>query len=284
MEMQNIKSSEILDLISNKNDVSHHHIIIEKAIKVAQEIKGVRAILLAGSLAIDSGDVFSDIDFKVAFDPDITDGNADAGTFLEKADLVAPVIIHYQSTANSVDRIIYYRPFIKFELNIRTAEVLSNGPKNARCKILFETDDAGKKIIREASKQKFTITDHRDFVQNISTAFPNLCYITMGYVLRGELITAFSDLNWQREMLLEINGYLLGQENEGPRRAEQRFPQYVQDYYMASYSDDKNHIREALLVQLRWYSELLIPLLEKNGFQTGKELANTIADVINESL
>ena len=284
MELTKVNSNQIIELISDTRNIQYHQKIISKSTKIVKRFPGIEAILLSGSFATESADVFSDIDFKVAFDPSVTSPKIISETYIGKMDQIGRVINIFNSTANSKDKIIYFFPFLKFELNMRTTDNLSRSRKNANSKVLFEKDDIGKKIINNAQEKIFNLDNYREYIQNISIAFPNLCYIIMGYVIRGELITAFSDLNWIRELLLEINGYMLQKENEGPRRAEKRFSKITLDYYNDSATIDEAKIKDALIILLKWYLDVLVPLFEINNIETRRELATEIINVITKTL
>lgn len=284
MRIVKVNSNQIINLISDLKNLEYHHEITNRSVKLVQTFPGIEAILLSGSFATGTSDVFSDIDFKVAFDPAITSHEFISKEYIERTDQIGQVVNIFNSTANSKDKIIYFFPFIKFELNMRTVDELPKSRKNSESRILYERSDSGAKIIEKAKEKRFSFNDYRLYIQNISIAFPNLCYIVMGYVIRGELITAFSDLNWIREMLLEVNGYMLAQENEGPRRAEDRYPQSTLYYYNNSAAIKKNGIKDALIILLEWYLDILAPLFEDKGIETRRELANEIIEVIKKTL
>ena len=279
----NVTGKDMIASIKNRN-LEHHYTIIDRSVDRIKTEPGIEAVLLSGSFASGIADVFSDIDFKVAFDPSITSPEVITARYLAGADQIGKVVNIFRSTVHPDDRIICYAPFIKFELNIRTADNLSSSWKTGTSKILYQKNDLGNRIVAKAKSLRFSLDDRKPYIQNIAIAFPNLCYSIMGYEIRGERIAARSDLHWIRNVLLEINGYLLLQENEGPRRAENRYPENVLFYYNRSSAADPGGIKEALILLLKWYLDILVPLLDNHGFETRDELAFEVMKVVEQGL
>ena len=55
--------------------------------------------------------------------------------------------------------------------------------------------------------------------------------------------------------MLRVCGWLFGLYDEGPRRAEQRFPEDVLDYYNKSRVKTVDEIWNGLQILLDWYEE-----------------------------
>ena len=63
--------------------------------------------------------------------------------------------------------------------------------------------------------------------------------------------------------MLRVCGWLFGLHDEGPRRAEQRFPEDVLDYYNKSRVKTVDEIWNRLQILLDWYEEWLVPKFDK---------------------
>ena len=98
--------------------------VVEKGVKIAKGIEQVEGVILKGSLAVGSGDIFSDIDFQIVHDGDAADSLSILERFLYELEKTEPIIQHFPSTANPNDSIVYLHPFLKFELSVATVDEL----------------------------------------------------------------------------------------------------------------------------------------------------------------
>ena len=64
-----------------------------------------------------------------------------------RIDEIGPVVNVYRSLVNHRDYIVYFHPFIKSEINLKTAEKMRENPRTALCKVLHQKGDAGDRII-----------------------------------------------------------------------------------------------------------------------------------------
>ena len=134
----------------------------------------------------------------------------------------------------------------------------------AKSKILFDRSGLVKDIVEEARTIPFDFDDVLTIVKGRAIAIPAFTYITAGFVVRGEYIAAIEAVDWIAAEMLRISGWLLGIRNEGPRRAEQRFPEDVLSYYNGSRAKDIADVWNSLQVFLNWYTEWMVPHLEKH--------------------
>jgi hypothetical protein len=98
-----------------------------------------------------------------------------------------------------------------------------------------------------------------DTIRDRAIQIPTFCYITAGFIVRGEDASAMEALGWICNDMLKLSGWLLGQWDEGSRRAEERFPEEVLDFYMRSQAKTVEGIWDGIEVLLSWYEDWLIP-------------------------
>lgn len=258
-------STDLTTFFDDLKEIKWHNIIIENARNIVESITEVQAVFLKGSFANDTADIFSDIDFVIMHDGTEKTAEHIKKQFLEHLSEIGRVIHIYFSTVNMKDLIIYFTPYIKFELFIRSFDYLKKSWKIASSKILYDKAGWGKIVLTETAKNIFKIENFQEEIGNYAIAFPSLCYIIAGYVRRGEHLTAFNDLDWLRDTLLRISSYFLGFHWEGVRRAEfeGKFPADILDYYTKTRVSKVTEIYDSLNIILEWYCEWFIPNVEK---------------------
>ncbi len=267
---ENLPDSHTIEqFLDNLTSTSWHDEIITKATDVASKIPGVKAIILRGSLAKGEGDAFSDIDFYIIHDGVEEDSKKIMSHFMNRLSEIGNVLHYFTSTVDAKSRIIYFTPFVKFELNIKTKKKVY-GWKSNQVKILYDPERVAKQIILKLDTE-FSIEPVLLSIQNTAVALPAFCYMTAGYLVRGEWITALEGIRWVASNLLKISGHFLNQWDEGPRRAETRFPEPVLDYYWGMQPKDVNDIWNAIDVALDWYLEWLIPWFNEHSIKTAEE-------------
>ncbi|MGY5865260.1 MAG: hypothetical protein RTV41_11715 [Candidatus Thorarchaeota archaeon] len=250
-------------LLEDITTTKFHQAVIEKGVKIAEGIEEVEGVILKGSLAANKGDVFSDIDFQVIHDKDQSVSLDILERFVEELEKVEPIIQHFPSTANPNDSIIYLHPFLKFELSVATCDEMKTRWRAGLGKVLFDRSGLASDVISEAKKHKFNIDEHIPVITSRAAAIPVFTYITAGHLVRGEEITALHDIDWIRNDMLCVSGWLLGLYDEGCRRAEERFPAEVLDYYNRSRIKTVDEIWEGLQILLDWYEQWLVPEFDK---------------------
>ena len=249
-------------LLGDTSTTAFHEEVIARATNIAKQLDDVEGVLLTGSLGKGEGDVFSDIDFQILHEGAPEQSVAILDLFMSRLDEVGNMIHFFPSTASSADCIIYLEPFVKFELSVRTLENASRSWKTPMAKILFDKRGLVRKAIKSADSVTFSLEKHMPTIRGRAVAIPAFCYITGGHIVRGEHITALDGVNWMRNDMLVLSGWLLGKWDEGPRRAESRFPQEVLDYYMLSSIAHVDEIWRSLSVLLDWYYDWMIPHFE----------------------
>ena len=254
---------EVAIFLEDTTCMDWHEAIIEKATAVVSSIPEVEAILLKGSLAKEEGDIFSDIDFLILHMGDESTTAIIRKQIMEKLSDIGDVIHYFFSTFDNETPIIYFKPWVKFELDIGLVENARNSWMHSFAKILFDRNGLGAAVVEEASKVTFDLGNHVLQISNLAIALPSFVYIVAGFVARGEHITAIDGLDYVRNEMLTVNGLLLGLWDEGPRRAGKRFPENVLYYYNRTRVAEISDVWLALGYILDWYEDWLIPRFEQ---------------------
>lgn len=265
--------SEMEEFISDATNVVHHQRLIANTVQVANKIKHIEGLLLRGSLGSGNGDLFSDIDMIFFYDEETTTYSVIKEEILHKLHEIGSPVGYFYNTVNQKDLIIYFHPFIKYELTIRSLESMRNRRNLSKAKILYDPKGFVSKLVEESFHIQFQLKSHFDEIKNFTECFSSMCYIISGYVVRGEHLTAIDDLDWLRNWSLKVSGWLLGMIDEGPRRAELRFPRQVLEFYRKSRVKDSAEIWNALYIMFDWFETWLLPQLEERGIKhTGTDI------------
>ena len=263
------------EFLKDVKTTKYHNDIIDKALIVAKDIEEVEGVILKGSLGKDEGDIFSDIDFQIVHSCEPEESAVIMSKFMERLSELGEVIQYFPSTAFADDRIIYIHPFVKFELSVGTCDANAQKWHIADARILFDRNGFVKDIVEEAKTIPFNFDDVRSVVKGRAIAIPAFTYITAGFVVRGEHISAIEAVDWIAAEMLRISGWFLGIRDEGPRRAEQRFPEEVLSYYNRSRAKDITDVWNSLKVFLDWFTEWMVPYFEKQDIpHSGLQVPN----------
>jgi predicted nucleotidyltransferase len=281
---QNIPAkNEIQAFLANFNALSNHQKIIQKALKIAKSLPQIEAVLLLGSLAIGRADIFSDIDFYIV----IKEKNhleQIKQHFLHNLNEIGAPIHVFESNAYPNSSIIYFKPFVKFELVIEDYNKLVKNWRVGRVvELLFDRNGLGARAIQTAKKIKFDLKKYQNEIKNVAIELPSFCYNIAGYILRGEYITSIDFIAWIRRLLLRICGFFLEVWDEGTRRAELRFPEEVINYYYRCQLKEKDDIWLVLHSILDWYSNWLVPRFELHEINHANEEIPIIRYILKES-
>ncbi len=249
--------------LEDPTTTKYHQALIEKAVKIAEKIEEVEGVILIGSLGVGKGDVFSDIDFQVIHNGDPSSSQTILDRFMKDLEKIERIIQCFPSTADPNDCIIYLLPFLKFELSVSTCQETSMRWRFGFAKILYDRQGFMVNVVEKAKKISFNIEDVMPVIKGRAPAIPVFCYITAGHLVRGEEIAALDDIDWIRNDMLRVSGWLLGLYDEGSRRAEQRFPKEILDYYNRSRVKTVDEIWDGLQILLDWYEDWLIPEFDK---------------------
>jgi predicted nucleotidyltransferase len=253
---------EIKNFVRNVKNLANHEQLIEKGLVFSKKINQIKAIFLLGSIAKNTADVFSDIDFYVMIEP-ISQLDNVKNQYLRNLDVLGDPIHIFQSNALAKNSIIYFKPFVKFELVIEDFEtIIKNWRIGEASKLLYDPEGLGKKAIEIASRLQFDINAHKLEIKNVAIELPSFCYNIVGYMIRGEIITSMDFVAWIRRLMLRISGFLLGIRDEGTRRAEKRFPKEILEYYHSCSLSGSSDIWKCLNILLTWYTDWLVPKFE----------------------
>ena len=274
--------TEIEIFLGNLKNLSYHNKIIKNALGIAQNIREVEAVFLLGSLANETADIFSDIDFYIMYQEDSLK-EVIFTKFLKKINELGSIIHTSKSSANPNDLIIFIKPYIKFELALRGYKSMKNKWKLAEnAKLIFDRNGWGQKAINNAKTISFTTEKYNREIQNLALGLPSFCYIIGGYMTRGEHITAIDFIAWTRRLLLRVSGFLLGMWDEGTRRAELRFPKELTNYYHQCKIGKIEDIWQCLHIFLEWFSEWLTPRFDESSIINAKDEVKLVRIILKE--
>ena len=272
---------EMKIVLENYHDLHYHENIYKNALQIITSISQVEAVFILGSIANGTADFFSDIDFYVMCIEE-EDIKTIQDQILSKLNQIGPIIHIYQSNAKPNDLIIYFKPFIKFELVIDTNKNLSNNWKLGNSsKTLFDRNGLGKRTLQDAQKLNFNFLDHINEITNLAIELPSFCYIICGYLMRGEYVTSIDFISWIRRKMLRVSGFLLGIRDEGTRRAEERFPPELIDYYSNLLVSNFDEIWDKLHIILTWYSDWMVSFFNENNIKHAEKEVVLIRNIIN---
>jgi predicted nucleotidyltransferase len=253
------KVKEIDFFFENFDSIDHHKQIIEKALKFSKNIAEVEAIFIMGSIALEKADIFSDIDFFVMINENRVFDDI-KNDYLSNLSNFGEVIHIFQSNAYSKNSIIYFKPYIKFDLVIEEYDKLVKDWRlGKRGKILFDRNGLGQKALNNSRETSFNIDKHMLEIKNVAIELPSFCYNIAGYMIRGEIITSIDFIAWIRRLLIRISGFLLDIQDEGTRRAEKRFPKDIIFFYHQIKIKEINDIWNCLEIILNWFSDWMVP-------------------------
>ncbi|MFW9869464.1 MAG: nucleotidyltransferase domain-containing protein [Candidatus Thorarchaeota archaeon] len=272
---------EFESFLKDISTTKYHQRLIDKAVKIAKAIDNVEGVLLKGSLGLGEGDVFSDIDFQIIHEGDSSASQTILELIIDELEEVESIIQCFPSTAFPNDCIIYLHPFVKFELSVATCDEISARWRAGSAKILFDRKGLAKGIVDKAKAISFNIDDVMPTLIGRAPAIPVFCFITAGHLVRGEELTALADIDWIRNDLLTLCGWLLGYHDEGTRRAENRFPKEILDYYRRSRVKSADEIWDGLQILLDWYEEWFVPEFDKMSIPHSQMQVSKMRDVLH---
>ncbi|MBD3196402.1 MAG: hypothetical protein GF317_15190 [Candidatus Lokiarchaeota archaeon] len=262
--VENIPSKEELSFfLEDYKNLTNHEKMIAKALKLAKEIPHIEAVFLIGSLSQEKGDIFSDIDFYLLVEKG-DDVFKTLNSFLSNIDKLGNIIHTFQSNAKKNSVIIYIKPYVKFELVVESFPKLSNEWRlGKRASVLFDKNGLGKKAVEKSKSKKFDLSNHMNEIRNLAIELPSFCFLISGYMYREEYITIIDFIAWIRRKLLRISGFFLELWDEGTRRAEERFPKELVNYYNRCKIGEITDVWYCLDTFIEWYSQWLVPNFEK---------------------
>ncbi len=264
------------EFLVNLKSLKYHEAAIDLVLRIVREIPSVECVILKGSLGKSKGDIFSDIDFYVIHQGNDEDSIHLRDEITEKVDATGKIVQYFPSTVNHRDCIIYLEPFIKFELGIQTVDSARISWSASIGKVLFDRNGVGAQIQSDTADIKFSIQDNILPLQTMAFSVPTWCYIVAGMIVRGEHVTALNYLNWVRDEMLKCSSWLLNQWDEGPRRAESRYPEEVLGYYHSSFVSKIEDSWHALDVFLQWYENWMGPIFKEQKLNHSLSQVETI--------
>lgn len=251
--------------LKDVKSTNYHYELIERALEVAKSIDEVEGVLLKGSLGKGEGDIFSDIDFQILHNDEPEDSDLIKSKFMKHLSEVGNVIQFFPSTAFAEDSIIYFHPFVKFELSVGTCRGATCKWRIGAAKILFDRNGLVHNTVEQSKTIPLEFDTVLPIIQGRAIALPVFTYITAGFVVRGEYIAAVEAVDWIAEEMLRISGWLVGIRDEGPRRAEKRFPKEVLSYFHSTRVKDTPEVWNSLEVILDWYEKWMIEKLDEHN-------------------
>lgn len=263
--------------------LERHQLIVNSALQIAKELPQVEAVLLLGSLAINTADIFSDVDFYIVI-KEKEHIDQIKRQYLQNLNTIGTPIHIFSSNAYPNSSIIYFKPFIKFELVIEKYDKLvKNWRVGKVARLLFDRNGLGAQAMEVANELKFNLEKHELEIKNVAIELPSFCFNIAGYMLRGEIITSIDFIAWIRRLLLRICGFFLGLWDEGTRRAELRYPDEVLSYYRRCVIKETDEIWQLLSNILDWYSNWLVPRFERHGISHANAEVPNIRYLLHEA-
>ncbi len=273
--------SEGAQFLADLNSTAVQTEIAQKATRVARQIPEVEAVILRGSLATQSGDIFSDIDLLLLCQkPDQLEGIKK--TFLSQAHQLGPVIHSYSSVVNPINHLLIFDPMVQLELDLKSYQQAASSWKTAKGVLLYDRTGLGRSAIENAQRIVFDIDAHKPFLTNTAAIVPVSVYLIYGYYTRGERLAALDDLDWLRNQMLRASSYLLGMQDEGPRRAETKFPADVVHYYRETRTSTARNIWAAVELILKWYADWMIPRFQELDVAVPNNLLTRVRTCVDE--
>ena len=241
-----------------------------RAAEVGSRIPDVEAVALRGSLARGTGDVYSDADVLVVHSGGDEVWQRVEAIFVERLHEIGEPLFQFRSIGRPKDLVVFFKPWVKVELEFQTAEHASASWMTAGSNLLFDRSGVGQRVVQDANAE-FDSMALREEMVNLLVALPAFSVTAWGHWSRGECLSALYWLDWIRGRLLWLSGAVLGLRNEGPRRAETRFPQEVIEYWYRCYPEKVEDVPRAALSALRWQRDWLGPRLEEQGVEYGSD-------------
>ena len=247
--------------------------------------KGLLALYIQGSVAEDSADEFSDLDFRVVVKPEVYqqyilerfDAPKQRGEWLynEWADRSWVCVSHFQPF-NKVD-LLYFKP----------DQIQPSAWFLLPTQILYDSSNLIQQVIYASQKQEFDLltTEEVERLMSKGLAYSEEIYRR---IMRGELFYAQSQLNYLRETLIQLDDYLyhdlpssgFGSSSHFERRGSKTLVEVLK----LSYSTlDRQLIIRALDILLGHYrtqiEQLHARLSLKRSLKTDLDLIETIQDL-----
>jgi predicted nucleotidyltransferase len=252
-------------LFKDLSSTAIHRELANRAAQVLARVPCVQAVLLKGSLVRGTGDAFSDVDLLVLQDDEPEAWSTIDEYLLNHLKEIGEPMHWYRSMVSQRDLLVYFRPWVMVEFDVRTVESSSMSWKTAYSEVLFDRSSLGEQVIRESARLCPSMEHSREEIERNIGAFCVVCTRVQGYYLRGELMTAHDDLAWLRDRMLWLSGAVLGLWYEGPRRAEGRFPDDIVQVWRRSCPNSDDGLPAAATVLIDWYEEWLTPRLKTSG-------------------
>lgn len=226
--------------------------------------KGIMALYLQGSVAENSADEFSDLDFRV-----VVELEAYQKYIAERFD--APKRWGdwiYNEWAGSGVCVSHFKPFNKVDvLYFHPEQIKPSAWFQLPTKVIYDSNNLIQKVVRDSQEQDFDISTTGEIERLISKG---LAYSEEVYrrVTRGELCYAQSQLDSLRSVLIQFDDYLhqdlVSSGFGSPAHFEQRGSKALVEVLKLSYSSmDRWSILQALNILLEHYKIQVEQLYQK---------------------
>lgn len=221
---------------------------------------GTTALFLSGSLAAETADACSDIDFRVVVAPEHYD------SFLSKQGDAAAIwgdLLFTHIHPSSIHSVSHFRPFLKVDTFYYRADQLLPSPwYMLPTKVLFDPEHLVQRVI-EASRNLAFIPSVSEVEQSISLGLA-AAHEAVRRVSRGELAYAHAILDELRRVMVDADDYLNGRPWCGFSHFETRAPPGFVAIIHSSYCPLEAHaIAQSLLLLAEHYRSQVLRLHQK---------------------
>jgi hypothetical protein len=250
--------------------------LLHNVVKYFRGQEGVKALFIAGSLAADTADEFSDIDFRVVVAPEVHQ------QFVANR-LAAPQNwgewLFNEWSEDSIFCVSHFKPFIKIDVFYLCPAHLQPSPwLTLPIQILDDPEDLLQSVITASQGLKFIpepLAVNRLISKGIACA-----HETYRRAMRAEFLYAQSLLNDLRYCMVQADDYLLGHPPHscGFPGFEQRGSREIVEAFSSSYGIlDQQSILKGLRILLREYQKQIVQL--HNRFNLERSLTSDLGAI-----
>lgn len=252
-----------MELSSRKLNIARQR-LLDNVIKYFINRKGVKALYIQGSVAADTADEFSDVDFRVVVEPKVYENYT-----LER--FSAPKQwgewLYNEWTERSWVCVSHFKPFNKIDVLYFKPRELKPSPWFALpTQIIYDPAELVQQVIQDSQNSEHILLEIEEIDRALSKG---LAYAEEVYrrVMRGELFYAQSQLDSFRWVLIQLDDYInhssVSSGFGSPSHFEQRGSETMIKAMKLSYCAlEKQSIFRALEELLKAYQSQIIKLYQ----------------------
>lgn len=219
--------------MKNINLIEKRNEILENMVNYFMKDKKLIGIFLSGSLAEESSDKYSDIDFRVILEDEGIDNYIN--NRLTAPENWGELLYNEYSSGWKNMCVSHFKPFVKVDIFYYTKHDLTPSVwHNKGIKIIYDRDGFISEIIEKSKNLKIE-TNIEDINISINKGIA-LIHETYRRAKRDEIVYANDLLNGLRHKLIEFNDLLNNRINEGSSHYEKRGTEELKNILHKSYS------------------------------------------------